>query len=117
MNLTRRLIRKFGVAQPQSSARALWRESDLDQRRARRNGVVIKPSPGHHDPVRRIDLAVFPERDVHAVGVDAKPAARAGVEFSTDSHPLRELRGVDEVGENCRGRGGYQLLDLDRLTL
>ena len=65
--------------------------------------------------MRGIDFAVFPQRDVHTVGVDAKPTSRPRVQLCTDSHPLRELRGVGEVGKDCRRRGGNQLLDLYRL--
>jgi hypothetical protein len=54
---------------------------------------------------------------VHTVGVDPKPTSRPRVQLCTNSHPLRELRGVGEVGKDCRRRGGNQLLDLYRLIL
>jgi hypothetical protein len=53
---------------------------------------------------------------MHAVGVDSKAAARPGVQLSSDSHPLDELRGIDEVGEHGCRRRGYQLLDLQGLV-
>ena len=66
--------------------------------------------------MRWIDLAVFAQRDVLAVGVDAKPAAGARVKVGANSHPLSELGGISEIGEDCRRRGRDQLLDLQRLV-
>lgn len=99
------------MPEAQQGLAALRLERDLDPGRSGRKAGVSLPTPGEHDSVRWIDLLYAAAGDVRSVDIEAEEAARARVDRGLGSHPLHELVGVDQVGEDGADGRRYALLD------
>src|SRR5438128_10637174 len=102
----------------QKGAASMRLQADLDRRRAGRHRPIVLPAPGHYDTVGRIHGYELADRDVLAVDIDAHPASRPWIQLGADTHPGRELTGLDKIREHRhRGRRDF-MHDLDgRATL
>src|SRR5712691_6065110 len=91
------------VAQHDAGPAVLGMQGDHDAGGAGRYGVVVRPAPGEHDAVRRVDLDELAGRLDAVAHADAVAAAGLRLQLRVASHPLDVAAGVGEIGEHGLG--------------